>query len=100
MQPNQDNRMEEPMREVDRRSKFNRRIFLQGAASTVPAVAVATGAGLGITDAWADDATSLSPATLKTLVKVARDIYPPTATTSPRSSHGTERLPQIPPSRP
>jgi hypothetical protein len=64
------------MREVDRRSKYNRRVFLQGAASTVPAVAVATSTGLGITDAWADDAKTLTPATLKTMVKVARDIYP------------------------
>lgn len=64
------------MREVDRRSKFNRRVFLQGAATAVPAVAVAGSAGLGMSDAWADDATALTPATLKTLVKVARDIYP------------------------
>ena len=62
------------MREVDRRSKFTRRVFLQGAASTVPAVAVVTGTGVGITDAWADNATALSPTTMKTLVKVARDI--------------------------
>jgi hypothetical protein len=68
--------MEEPMREVDRRSKYSRRIFLQGAASVAPVVAVATSAGLGIEDAWAADATTLTPATLKTLVKVARDIYP------------------------
>ena len=45
------------MREVDRRSKYNRRVFLQGAATTVPAVAAATSAGLGIDDAWAEDAT-------------------------------------------
>jgi hypothetical protein len=64
------------MREVDRRSKYDRRVFLKGAATTVPAVAVATSTGLGIADAWADDATTLTPATLKTLVKVARDIYP------------------------
>ena len=64
------------MREVDRRSKYNRRIFLQGAATAVPAVAIATSAGLGIEGAWADDATALTPATMKTLVKVARDIYP------------------------
>src|SRR3984893_8602338 len=64
------------MREVDRRSKFNRRVFLQGAATTVPVVAVASSAGLGMSDAWADDATALTPAALKTLVKVARDIYP------------------------
>jgi hypothetical protein len=64
------------MREVDRRSQFDRRVFLKGAAATVPAVAVASSTGLGITDAWAEDAKALSPATLKTLVKVARDIYP------------------------
>ena len=64
------------MREIDRRSKFNRRIFLQGAASAVPVAAVAASTGLGIEDAWAADATTLTPATLKTLVKVARDIYP------------------------
>jgi len=64
------------MREVDRQSKYNRRVFLQGAATTVPAVAIATSAGLSIEDAWADDANTLTPATLKTLVKVARDIYP------------------------
>lgn len=63
------------MREVDRRSKYSRRIFLQGVASAVPVAAVVSGAALG-TDAWAADATALTPATLKTLVKVARDIYP------------------------
>ncbi len=64
------------MREVDRRSKYNRRVFLQGAATAVPLVAAASSVGLSIDDAWADDATALTPATLKTLVKVARDIYP------------------------
>jgi hypothetical protein len=64
------------MREVDRRTKLNRRTFLQGAATAVPAVAVATSAGLSIEDAWAEGATTLAPATMKTLVKVARDIYP------------------------
>ena len=64
------------MREVDRRSKYSRRIFLQGAAAAAPVVAVAASAGLAVEDAWADDATALAPSTLKTLVKVARDIYP------------------------
>jgi hypothetical protein len=64
------------MREVDRRSKYDRRVFLKGAATAVPVAAVATSTGVGINDAWAEDATTLSPATLKTLVKVARDIYP------------------------
>ena len=65
-----------PRREVDRRGKYSRRSFLQGAATTVPVVAVAASAGIGIEDAWAADATTLTPATLKTLVKMARDIYP------------------------
>ena len=64
------------MREVDRRSKYDRRVFLQGAATAVPTVAIAASAGLGIENAWAEDATALTPATLKTLVKVARDTYP------------------------
>jgi hypothetical protein len=64
------------MREVDRRGKYSRRIFLQGAASAVPVAAVAASTGLRIEDAWAADATTLTPAALKTLVKVARDIYP------------------------
>jgi hypothetical protein len=64
------------MREVDRRGKYSRRVFLQGAATAVPVVAVAASAGIGIEDAWAADATTLTPPTLKTLVKVARDIYP------------------------
>src|ERR1700752_5424586 len=64
------------MREVDRRNKYDRRVFLKGAATAVPTVAIATSAGLTISDAWADDATTLTPATLKTLVKMARDIYP------------------------
>src|ERR1700730_16206721 len=65
-----------PMREVDRRGKYSRRIFLQGAATAIPVVAVASSTGIGIEDAWAADATTLAPQTLKTLVKVARDIYP------------------------
>ncbi|MDB5652662.1 MAG: putative exported protein of unknown function [Tardiphaga sp.] len=62
------------MREVDPRSRYSRRIFLQGAAAAVPIVA-AVGT-VGLDDAWAADATALSPATLKTMVKMARDIYP------------------------
>jgi hypothetical protein len=64
------------MREVDRRGRYSRRIFLKGAATAVPVVAVAASAGLSIEDAWATDATALAPSTLKTMVKVARDIYP------------------------
>jgi hypothetical protein len=72
----QERAMRIAMREVDRSSKVSRRIFMQVAATAVPVVSAAASAGLGITDAWAADATALSPSTLKTLVKVARDIYP------------------------
>ena len=64
------------MREVDRRSKYDRRVFLKGAATAVPTVAIATSAGLTVSDAWAEGAAALTPAQLKTLVKMARDIYP------------------------
>ena len=64
------------MREVDRRSKHSRRVFLKGAATAVPVVAVATSVSVSIEDAWADESGTLSPATMKTLLKVARDIYP------------------------
>ena len=57
------------MREVDRRSKYDRRVFLKGAATAVPTVAIATSAGLTVSDAWADDATTLTPTTLKTLAR-------------------------------
>ena len=63
------------MREIDQRSKFNRRAILKGVVATVPAAAIVSTTGLGIEDAWAEDATALSPAVLKTMVKVARDIY-------------------------
>lgn len=64
------------MREIDRRSKHSRRVFLQGAATAVPVVAVATSVAVSIESAWADEASTLTPATMKTLLKVARDIYP------------------------
>ena len=64
------------MREVDRRSKFSRRSFLAGAATAVPAATIAAQTGLSVSTAWADNGVALDPATLKTLVKVARDIYP------------------------
>lgn len=64
------------MREVDRRSKHSRRVFLKGAASAVPVAAVAAAVAVNIEGAWADEASALTPATMKTLLKVARDIYP------------------------
>jgi hypothetical protein len=63
------------MREVDPRSRYTRRFILKAAATTVPAVAVAGATGLSIENAWAEGG-ALQPATMTTLVKVARDIYP------------------------
>ena len=64
------------MREVDRRSKIDRRKFLKTAAAVPPAAAVAATTGLSIGDAWADNAKALKPETMKTLARVARDIFP------------------------
>lgn len=63
------------MREIDPRSKYSRRFFLKAAATTAPAIAVAGATGLSIENAWAEGG-ALTPSTMKTLVKMARDIYP------------------------
>ena len=64
------------MREIDRRSKIDRRNFLKTAAAIPPAAAVAVTTGLSIDGAWADNAQTLKPDTMRALAKVARDIYP------------------------
>jgi hypothetical protein len=64
------------MREIDRRSKVDRRKFLKTAAAVPPATAVAVASGLPISSAWAEEAKALKPETMKTLARVARDIYP------------------------
>ena len=65
------------MREIDKRTKVRRREFLRGGAAAAPAAALAM-AGASITPeaAWAEDARNLKPATIATLVKAARDIFP------------------------
>ena len=65
------------MRDVDRRTKVSRRIFLRGSATAVPAAAIAA-AGMTISPeaAWAQDAENLTPGTMATLARMARDIYP------------------------
>jgi len=62
------------MRVVDRRPKVTRRIVLRGGAIVVPGLA----AGMTIVPnaAWAQAAKNLAPATLTTLARAARDIYP------------------------
>ena len=65
------------MREIERRIRVGRRGFLRGAATAMPAAALAS-AGVGITAeaAWAQAATALKPGTMATLVRMSRDIYP------------------------
>lgn len=65
------------MREVDRRTKVHRRLFLKGSATALPAAALAAaGAGVGAKAAWGQNAKALSPHAMATLVQMARDIYP------------------------
>jgi hypothetical protein len=63
------------MREVDPRTRFSRRFLLKAAATAVPAAAIVGATGLSVEDAWAEGG-ALAPDALKTMVKVARDIYP------------------------
>ncbi len=62
------------MRVVDRRSLVTRRGVLRGGAIAVPGIA----AGMAIAPeaAWAQAAKNLTPATMATLARAARDIYP------------------------
>jgi len=62
------------MREIDRRTRFSRRGFLQTSAAA-PA-AIAAGASISATAAWAADAKTIAPHAMATLVRAARDIYP------------------------
>ncbi len=65
------------MREPDRRTRVRRREFLRGAATAPPAAAMlAAGATISPEAAWAADARHLKPATIATLVRAARDIFP------------------------
>jgi hypothetical protein len=65
------------MRQVDRRTRVSRRVFLRGSATAVPAAAVAAaGISIGAEAAWAQEAKNLKPHTMATLVRLARDIYP------------------------
>lgn len=64
------------MRDVDKRAKATRRVFLRGAASAAPAAAVGSAALMAADAAWAQKAANLKPGTMVTLAKLARDIFP------------------------
>ncbi len=51
------------MRDVERRSKIDRRNFLKTAAAA-PAAVVAATTGLSVGGAWADNAQALKPETM------------------------------------
>ncbi|MBS0562415.1 MAG: gluconate 2-dehydrogenase subunit 3 family protein [Proteobacteria bacterium] len=65
------------MREIDKRARVSRRVFLQGSATAIPAAGLAA-AGMGISAqaAWAQGAKNLQPHTMATLVLMARDTFP------------------------
>lgn len=63
------------MRTVDRRTQVSRRVFLRNSGAALPAAVVA-GASISANAAWAQDAKTLSPHVMATLVRAARDIYP------------------------
>jgi hypothetical protein len=65
------------MREVDKRTRVSRRVFLRNSATAVPAAAaVAAGMTIGPDAAWAQTAKTLKPQTMVTLARLARDFYP------------------------
>ena len=64
------------MRDVDKRAKATRRVFLRGAATSVPAAAVGSAGLLAADAAWAQQAVNLKPGTMVVLAKLARDIFP------------------------
>ena len=67
------------MRVVDRRTRVSRRGFLTaGGAATAGLVAlsVSTGMVASPSGAWAVSVVNLKPETMRTLIQIARDIYP------------------------
>lgn len=62
------------MRIIDRRGHITRRVVLRGSALAVPGIAASFAIAPGA--AWAQAAKNLSPATMATLARAARDIYP------------------------
>jgi hypothetical protein len=66
-------------RQDEQGAAFSRRVFLRRSSELSFAAAVtitAGGALLNTSEAWALDVKGLSPQTMKTLILVARDIYP------------------------
>jgi len=63
------------MREIERRTTVNRRVFLRGSAAA-PAAAAVAAMGFSAEAAWAQEAKTLSPHVMASLARAARDIFP------------------------
>ena len=63
---------------VTQSGRVSRRSFLQRSAAGFAAAIAITPAGalINVSEAWALDVTGLKPETMKTLILIARDIYP------------------------
>lgn len=57
-------------------SGVDRRRFLQGSGAAVAAMTIAGSAVFHTSEAWALDAKALKPETVRSLVRIARDIFP------------------------
>ena len=66
------------MKLIESEARVSRRSFLQRSALGVAAAIAVTPAGylLNASEAWALDVKGLKPETMKTLILIARDIYP------------------------
>ncbi|QQP91507.1 twin-arginine translocation signal domain-containing protein [Skermanella sp. TT6] len=65
------------MRTIDKRVKVTRRNFLKSGAAAAGVTALASGTvAIAPSGAWAMTAKHLKPATMVTLVRMARDLYP------------------------
>jgi hypothetical protein len=64
------------MSERSESDRLDRRQFLGGSAAAVAWMLVTGSAVIHITEAWGIETKTLKPETMRTLIKLARDIYP------------------------
>ncbi len=64
------------MRVLDKRTNVSRRGFLKGSGAGLVALSVGTGWIASPDGAWAVEVKALKPETMRTLVQMARDVYP------------------------
>jgi hypothetical protein len=64
------------MSERSEAARLDRRQFLAGSTATVALMMVTGRAVIHTTEAWGLETTTLKPETMRTLIRLARDIYP------------------------